>query len=244
MQTALSPQDYDRFWSGADDYIRYNPGSRHRRRLVLDMLQDLPFASVLDIGCGNGALLRLLRGRFPRVRALHGADLSPAVIDESRRRHPEMSFSVLNIEKEHLPGTFDLITCCEVIEHLSDQQAALRNIAAMLPERGYALITCPTGKVYDTDRHFGHVHHPSATELAELAGDAGLQVVQLRNWGWPLMQGFKQAANLNPAWALRRFASGRYTAASRLVAAALYYLNFLNRDDPARGCQLLALLRR
>ena len=236
--------EYDQFWRQANDYIRYNPGSRHRRRHILRLLRGLRFDDVLDVGCGNGELLHLIAGGFPTARSLSGADLSRESVAMNRRRNPGMTFHELDIEARALPERFDLITCSEVVEHLSERPAAFQNLAAMLRPGGHLLVTCPTGKVYPTDSFFGHTSHPSAAEIASLARASGLEVVALHNWGWPMLRLFKELTNLRPSWALRNFADGAYSTGAKVAASVLYGLNLLNRDSSPRGCQLFALLRR
>ncbi|MDW8281234.1 MAG: class I SAM-dependent methyltransferase [Myxococcales bacterium] len=236
--------DYDRFWPQASDYVRYNPASRHRRERILRMVQKLPFRDVLDVGCGNGELLNQIARIRPGLRSLVGVELSQEAVALNRRRFPGMSFHVLDIEQSALDAHFDLITCSEVIEHLQDRRAAFLHLAAMLRPGGHLVITCPTGKVYPTDAFFGHTHHPSAAEIEADARAAGLRIVVLHNWGWPMLRLLKEMTNIRPDWALRRFATGRYTVGARLAANLLYGLNLLNRRDSPRGCQLFVLLRR
>ena len=51
---------YQGFWEETPDFIRYNPGARHRRRMILRLLGAERFDSLLDVGCGNGELLALV----------------------------------------------------------------------------------------------------------------------------------------------------------------------------------------
>ena len=56
----LTPSQYDQMWSQLGDFIRYNPGARHRRRLVWNVLNELQFETFADIGCGRGEFIRML----------------------------------------------------------------------------------------------------------------------------------------------------------------------------------------
>jgi 2-polyprenyl-3-methyl-5-hydroxy-6-metoxy-1,4-benzoquinol methylase len=239
---------YRGFWQDSFDFARYNPGARHRRRMILALLGAEPFASLLDAGCGNGELLALVAqsaeqaGR--RVPALAGADLSPDQVDRNRKRMPAAEFFALDVQSAPLPRTFDVVVCSEVIEHLDDARSAVANLAHMVKPGGRLLVTCPAGTMYATERHFGHVRHPSAADLAAWAEAAGLRIDTLWNWGWPTYQVLKWATNVNADWALRNFANGRYSRSAKLVSTGLYWLNYLNRRDDRRGCQLVGLFRK
>jgi SAM-dependent methyltransferase len=235
---------YRVFWEEAPDFIRYNPGARHRRRMILDLLRAEPFDSLLDVGCGSGELLALVGRTWPGVKTLAGADLSAEQVERNRQRMPKVDFVALELQGASLPRTFDVVVCSEVIEHFDDARAAIANLARMVSPGGRLLVTCPAGTIYATERRFGHVLHPTAADLAAWAELSGLRVETLWNWGWPTYELVKWATNVNAEWALQNFANGPYSAAAKLVSTTLYWLNFLNRRNDRRGCQLVALFRR
>ncbi|HVR48004.1 MAG TPA: class I SAM-dependent methyltransferase [Candidatus Binatia bacterium] len=235
---------YDRFWEDAPDYVRYHPGARHRRRLILRAVGRSPYASVLDVGCGDGTLLRQVRRARPDVAVWAGADLSASQVERNKSRLADVDFYALDIQKAALERTFDLVLCSEVIEHLDDPVAAIRHLASMLNPGGRLVLTCPTGTVYATEKHFGHVRHPTRGWLEQETVAAGLRVASLQCWGWPLYGLLKWATNVNANWALRNFADGRYSTAAKLVSSSLYWTNFLNKPDDARGCQLIGVFEK
>jgi 2-polyprenyl-3-methyl-5-hydroxy-6-metoxy-1,4-benzoquinol methylase len=239
---------YQGFWEETPDFVRYNPGARHRRRMILQLLGAEPFESLLDVGCGNGELLALVGQSAEqgarRVPTLAGADLSPDQVERNRRRMPGAEFFALDVQVAPLPRTFDVVVCSEVVEHLEDARAAVANLARMVNPGGCLLVTCPAGTMYATERHFGHVRHPSAYDLAAWAESAGLRVDTLWNWGWPTYQLLKWATNVNADWALQNFANGPYSRGAKAVSTGLYWLNYLNRRDDRRGCQLVGVFRR
>jgi 2-polyprenyl-3-methyl-5-hydroxy-6-metoxy-1,4-benzoquinol methylase len=242
--TAINEAYYDEFWQSCPDFSRYNPGVLHRRRAVLKRLQSIAFKSLLDVGCGDGELLVWLRERLPAHIAMYGVDLSSQTILKNRERHPHAQFDVLNIEHGHLERSFDAVVCTEVIEHLDDRPRAMRNLGLMLNPGGHLVLTCPSGKVHATERRFGHVSHPTPDELRDMVGAAGLEVISLQNWGFPLYKGLKYLTNLRPEMAIRSFASGRYSTSARLISHFLYLANFLNLSTASGGCQQFLVARR
>lgn len=235
---------YDRFWSECPDFARYNPGARHRRRIIAELLRALPGSSLLDVGCGDGTLLASLCAELPGVRSFTGADLSSETVRSNRARLPGVRFEVLDIAAGALDETFDLVVCSEVLEHLDDRGPAMRHLAAMVAPGGHLLVTTPTGRVFATEKAFGHTTHPTVGELRALGEAAGLSLASSRVWGFPTYRALKWATNVNTEWALRNFGSGRYSPAAKLVSTALYYANFLNFAADPRGCQIFALFAR
>lgn len=242
-QAALGASDYDVMWSQLDDFIRYNPGARHRRRISLSLVKNVPFQSFLDVGCGPGDFLATVRRVAPQTTKMVGADFSPAVVEKNRRAVPGVRFELLDIQKGSLAEQFDLVSCLEVIEHLDDRARAFTHLTSMVAPGGHLLISCPTGRVYETERRFGHTSHPTLRELKEHARANGLEVVRSVNWGLPLYSLLKFATNINTDWAIKNFGSGAYQLPQKLISSALYYVNFLNVPSPL-GCQLFVLMRK
>ncbi len=235
---------YDRLWPVLADFIRHNPGARHRRRHVLQLAARCRFESVLDVGCGNAELLQAVDQAFA-ARRLMGVDLSSTVVEQNRRAVPQVEFAVCNVAAEALPGAFDLVICSEVIEHLDDPKDAIRNLADATSVGGHVIVTCPMGTLHATEKHFGHVRHPTPAQLSMWALDAGLVVQELWTWGFPVYALTKWLTNLKPEMALRQFGGDRpYGAPQRWVSRALYAANFANLRTSARGVQMFALLKK
>ena len=240
----LAGEDYDEQWQRLDDFIRYNPGARHRRRLSLSLLKDFSFDTALDVGCGPGELMKLLHDKLAPDATLTGVDLSPDVISKNRVRMPWASFETLNIEEERLDRRFDLITCSEVVEHLGDRKLAFENLAAMLNPGGRLLITCPTGPVFQTERHFGHTTHPDLNELKALAKVNNLEIEKVITWGFPIYFGVKLVTNIDPNWSIKNFAQGDYSFFNKFVSVFLYYFSFFSFPLKRFSCQLFIRFRK
>lgn len=85
--------------------------------------------SILEVGCGEGNVTAELATRFPRARVV-GSDLSPEIVAEARRRHPDLEFRTESIyDLDGHAERFDLVVACEVLEHVDDPERALRQLA-------------------------------------------------------------------------------------------------------------------
>lgn len=99
-----------------------------------DYMLGRPARTVLDVGAGEGAWLRALRGLRPGARYT-GVDPSEYVVRRfGRRRNIHWgTFGALD-EVGLLSGTYDLVVCCGVVNYLSTRELerGLAVIAAML----------------------------------------------------------------------------------------------------------------
>lgn len=85
-------------------------------------------SSVLDAGCGEGETLIRLDGLLPERTA--GIDIDADAVEYTRERVPAAEISQHSVES--LPfedGSFDLVLCLEVLEHIPEPAGALRELS-------------------------------------------------------------------------------------------------------------------
>ena len=150
---------------------------RGRRRVIAAELAqlDLPEnARVLDAGCGSGRTMVDLQ----RYGAVVGIELSADAADIARDRG---CGEVVIGRIEQLPwdaGTFDLITCLDVIEHTADDRTALSELRRVCKPGGWALLTVPAYQAlwstHDEANH--HYRRYSRRTLRAAALDVGWEV--------------------------------------------------------------------
>jgi SAM-dependent methyltransferase len=130
---------------------------RGRRQIIRGELDRLPLpapATVLDAGCGSGRMLQELEP----YGDVFGVDVSPEAAEIARSRgHGE----VVDGPLEELPwedAKFDLVTCLDVLEHLPDEDSALRELARVCKPGGWMVLTVPA---YESlwSRHDELNHH-------------------------------------------------------------------------------------
>lgn len=111
----------------------------HRR--LAELLN--PGLSVLDVGCGTGAITRgIAEAVGPHGRIL-GIDTNACFIEEAHRIHSEvagLAFEVCDVH--HLPfhETFDIVTGARVLQWLSDPLDALRMMVGAMKPRGRIVV--------------------------------------------------------------------------------------------------------
>ena len=227
--------------TGWDDAHRFTPAPRHRRRLILNLLDGLEFTDCLDAGCAQPFLLKAIVERFGV--AGFGCDVADQVMAQNAEALPACAFQVLDLTRETWPGgrQFDLVVCSEVLEHLADWKAAVANLVRMA--RKELLITVPSGPIRAMDRMVGHLQHFKGPELTAALEENGCEVRQVRYWGFPCHTLYKtMISTLSPARVYTAFGGERYGPGKRLLSHALYGFFFLN-DLFGSGYQLFVHAR-
>ncbi|MFP5247679.1 MAG: methyltransferase domain-containing protein, partial [Thermoanaerobaculia bacterium] len=221
---------------------------RRRSRLhrynawVWDRLKPFVGQRVLEAGAGHGAMTRFLYGR----ELIVAGDKETAYVDRLRnafRRRPGIIVERVDLEADAVLDLahyrFDTITAINVLEHTTDDVAALRRAHALLQPGGRIVIFVPAGKSLfgSMDRGIGHERRYERDELASKLQEAGFEVEQI---------GFQnRIAKL--AWWLnskllgrRALPSGQSRAFDFLVPA----LRALEGENPRSGLSLIAIGRK
>ncbi len=101
-------------------------------------------AQVLDVGCGGGLLSEAMAKAGADVTAI---DLAPELVKVARLHGLESGVKVdyrvqavedLAVER---PGSFDVVTCMEMLEHVPDPPAILRACAILLKPGGRLFVS-------------------------------------------------------------------------------------------------------
>jgi len=160
---AVLYEDFDRL----EDTHWWFSGRRAVVREVL--LRKLPRRSgleVLDVGCGTGGMLVMLR----ELGSVSGIDTSEAALRHARERlGPAVPLSAGALP-DGLPAgqSYDLVTAFDVIEHIPDAPAALRAIRGALRPGGALACTVPAYQ-FLWSRHDDLNHHQRRYTRALLA---------------------------------------------------------------------------
>lgn len=166
---------------------RYKDGLKY----IKNKLKIKKFA---DLGCAEGFLLRegiCILGSDIEVFA---CDISPQEISKAKKKLKDykIKFSIQDIEnlKEYKSNYFDLITCCEVLEHVFHPEKAISEIYRILKKGGYALLSVPNEPIWrilnvlrgkyikDLGNTPGHVNHWSARAFKKFLEKSELKVVK------------------------------------------------------------------
>ncbi|CAN5539527.1 hypothetical protein BH09MYX1_BH09MYX1_07870 [soil metagenome] len=159
----------------------------------LRMLGEKRWDDALEVGYGAGAVLLALA---PNVRTLHGVDLDAdpvpvtATLAQRGVTADLRKGSVYDLPYQN--GTFDLVVCFSVFEHLHEYARGLEEVARVLRPGGTFLLGMPAvnrtmSKLFDMIGHknIDDDHVTTPHEVGERIADAGFSVAQRKNLGAP-----------------------------------------------------------
>ena len=142
------------------------------------LLKDLQFESLLEVGCGEGYLLKRLEKRLQGVDLL-ATDISPEIIAEAELLIPEVPKLIASAYDLPLENkSRDIVLACEVMEHVEEPRKLL--VEAKRVARKHCIFSVPhepwwrianmmRGKyLNDFGNTPGHIQHWNKTKLMNL----------------------------------------------------------------------------
>ena len=141
---------------------------------------------VLEIGCGQGSLGARLAQHYHYLGV--EPDRASWAVAQQRIRavgHGE----VRNITSGEIGAQrFDLICAFEVLEHIEDDAAAVKEWAGRLQARGWLLLSVPAfqHRYGPGDELAGHFRRYDPPAMAALLAGCGFAEIEIRQYGFPL----------------------------------------------------------
>ena len=159
-----------------------------RLREIVAELTIAPGAVVLDVGCGTGILLPLLRESMNGDGRVVALDLSGEMLKRALGKGQPAVYVQGDAESLPLPeGVFDLVFCNAVFPHFADKLCALAELRRVLRKGGW-LVICHTASrqtINEFHRSIGGAIAcdaiPGEAEMLHLLREAGLVEAQVRD---------------------------------------------------------------
>ena len=111
----------------------------------IEQLAPLKNCKVLDVGCGGGILADAMAragadvlGIDLSTKALRVAQLHALEVQTEGVEYREISAETLAAEQ---PGSFDIVTCMEMLEHVPDPASVVKACAALVKPGGYVFFS-------------------------------------------------------------------------------------------------------
>lgn len=129
--------NYEEYWKDRieKNYIPLMPRHREIVRIITGTKNS---GRVLDLGCGEGHILKMLPDSYEK----YGVDISESALNLIIER--DISVKLCNLNKDFpFDIKFDFIICSEVLEHLERPSNVLKNVKKHLTKDGLFLVTTP-----------------------------------------------------------------------------------------------------
>jgi len=180
----MNTQDYLTQKNISDLYFWYQA----RKILIDNLLKSKlgnfsPDRKILDIGCGTGTELEILK-KYGQVSGLDIDDSALNIIKAHGCLTIKGDIENITLEK----NSFDGICCFDVLEHLRGDQAVLEKIYTALKPGGYIFFTVPAFNfLFSThDMFSGHHRRYGKKDLQTKLLSAGFHNVNLNYWNFLL----------------------------------------------------------
>lgn len=247
------PPNYHAFdFSEKDFGIVYKIRARLEAKRLLGWCARLPAdARILDVGCGDGFHLNLLRKYGVKSWQLEGVDLDEravAMAEKSGLKAHTGSVEDLDL----LENTYDLALMIQTIEHVENPAAILSAVKRILKKGGKLVVVTDNTDSFDfgffKKSYWGGYHFPrhwnlfNRKSLTKLAENVGFEVADLTtqvspvNWVYSIHNALvdKRAP---------RFLINQFTLKSTVSLSAFTSLDILLQKF-GRGALLRAILRK
>jgi len=172
---------YDSFYEQHDEAWRML-GAKYKAQHIIDICTGHTFKRVLEVGAGDGSILKLLSDRN-FAPEYHAVEISESGVEHIKSRNIKDLASVQVFDGYKLPfadTSFDLIILSHVLEHVEHERLLLRELRRVAK---YSVIEVPRdykAGVDDRLKHFlayGHINMYTPTSLRYLLRTEGFEIV-------------------------------------------------------------------
>ena len=146
---SFTPADYDHFYNNLNTISRNRITDLNKPSLKFILDQIDPTAQTLvDVGCGNGYLLKQLKERYPKLKLtgfdIKNTDDNAAVYDYVKDNIEKMPFA---------DKSFDVVTCSHVVEHLPKLEQCMAELVRIARKQVFIVTPCQRYYYFTLDEH-------------------------------------------------------------------------------------------
>jgi len=115
----------------------------YKRRFssIINALEGFTYTKVLDAGCGDGELGKMLKD-FKKVD-VYGVDISRKGVEIAKKKGLRGKVADISKKIPYADNSFDLVFASEAIEHVMNPDVFLKEIRRVVKPGGHILITTP-----------------------------------------------------------------------------------------------------
>jgi SAM-dependent methyltransferase len=113
--------------------------SKYLNRVQICLTHKL--AKFLDVGCGNGRVLKMLRNRG--YLNTYGVDISNLFVQELHKKKLKHIYTYNGVSMPFRNNFFDVVGSFNVLEHTKNPISFLKEQVRILRPGGYLIVACP-----------------------------------------------------------------------------------------------------
>jgi len=174
-----------------------NPSYIGRRDDILSLIPD-SINKVLDVGCSIGALGEQVKRRNNNVEVI-GIETDEQMAKAAKEKIDRVimaDIERINLTDYFTPNYFDCIIFADVLEHLKDPWAILKNVTNLLTDSGFVIISIPNVRHYTTIFNLlfrgywpyrergihdkNHLRFFTFKNIKKMLLDAGLNIIKIK----------------------------------------------------------------
>ena len=249
----IYPPSYHAFDFSEEEFgFVHKVRSRLEAKRLLEFCKGLPVdAKILDVGCGDGFHLKLLRDFGEKTWDLQGLDASEKAVEVAKKSGINVHFGTA--EENNLPENFyDLAFLIQTVEHVEKPYAVLSAVCKLLKLNGKLVIVTDNTDSLDfrffKKSYWGGYHFPrhwnlfNQKSLKKLAEKTGFEIAELTtqvspvNWVYSIHNALvdKRAP---------QFLINQFTLKSTVSLSAFTMLDII-LQKLGRGALLRAILQK
>ena len=249
----IYPSNYHAFEFSEKEFgFVFNVRRRLEAKRLLSWCKDLPDdARIIDIGCGDGFHLELLKDFGKKTWTLEGVDADERAAKMAQKKGLTVHCGLLEdlpLKKEY----YDLAILIQTIEHLADPPRLLREVRSLLRPGGRIVIVTDNTDSLDfglsKKRYWGGYHFPrhwnlfNKRTIQKLAEKIELEVEILTtqvspvNWVYSIRN--RLADKNAPAWLIEQF------SLKSTVSLGIFTIFDILHNLAGRGALLNVILKR
>lgn len=224
---------YDNIWEeGWDEGANWMPVKMTQYRLSLKLIKLFPLkGEVLDVGGGNASFWEFAKGVRKSLPSLTLCDISTYALERAQKKSFKTLVMDITSPYPAFNKKFDAICCFEVMEHIQEDEKAMKNCFNMLKLGGYFYLSVPRFKRFwlEVDEVSCHVRRYETEEMILKLQKAGFDIRLVFTWGSFLFRLYqKLKGNLKPS-----FGKKKKNKIIRLISYFIYH--FFKFEDWLRS---------
>lgn len=167
-----------------------------RESCVYDISKSWPAGRFVEMGAGTGHMTRVFLDRG-FSGACHDLGEDSRQMMRQNLASAGDSMQVVDHLTELPQSSFDYLLAFEVLEHIENDAAVLRDWVRHLKPGGRVLISVPAHqrKYGRSDELVGHVRRYEKAQLQSLLAGAGFEDIRIVNYGFPITELTRRLSN-------------------------------------------------